>query len=126
MATVRGHPHNLSQYAPLVGGPRGAADLGLQRGFWGYDVRGLLPTLREQSSVYLHDVHPLARRQYVREGDWPPGLTPAPVQRAPAGLLFYERHMAIYELDLWARMGTAPAEVVTLHDVPTASLYLRH
>jgi hypothetical protein len=126
IATGRGHPHNLSQYAPLVGGPRGAADLGLQRGFWGYDVRGLLPTVTQQSSIYLHDIHELARRQYVREGVWPPGLLPAPAARAPAGLLFHERHMAIYEFELWEAMGTtAPAEVESLHDVPTTSLYLR-
>ncbi len=125
IGTLRGHPHNLSQYAPLVGGPRGAADLGLQRGFWGYDVRTLLPALANARSVYLHDVHELARHQYAREGDWPPNVPAAPASRAPAGLLFYEKHMLIYEIDLWQQHGTAPAQVVSIHDVPTASLYQR-
>jgi hypothetical protein len=126
LATFRGHPHNLSQYAPLVGGPRGAAELGLQRGFWGYDARALLPTLEGQRAVYLHDVHELARRQYAREGAWPRDAKPAGPDRATAGLLFYERHMAIYEYELWEGMHTtAPAEVVGLHDVPLTSLYLR-
>lgn len=125
IATVRGHPHNLSQYAPLVGGPRGAADLGLQRGFWGYDVRPLLSELGHARAVYLHDVHELARRQYAREGAWPPNVPAGAANRADAGLMFYEKHMLIYEIDLWDAHGTAPSQVVSIHDVPTASLYSR-
>jgi 4-amino-4-deoxy-L-arabinose transferase-like glycosyltransferase len=124
-ATVHGHPRNLSQYAPLVGGARGAADLGLNRGFWGYDVRPLLPTIADaRGPVYLHDIHELARRQYVREGALPQGVKSGPAHRARTGLLFHELHMAIYEYELWDAMGTAaPAEGLALDDVPTTSLY---
>lgn len=124
-ATAHGHPRNLSQYAPLVGGARGAADLGLNRGFWGYDVRPLLPDLaRARGPVYLHDMHELARRQYVREGALPRELKGAPVHRARTGLLFHEMHMAVYEYELWDAVGTAaPAGGLALDDVPTTSLY---
>ncbi|MFY0537773.1 hypothetical protein [Nannocystis pusilla] len=43
-STLHGHPNNLSQYAPLAGGARGAADLGLLRGFWGSSVLPFLMT----------------------------------------------------------------------------------
>ena len=124
-ATMHGHPRNLSQYAPLVGGARGAAQLGLNRGFWGYDVRPLLPAIATaRGPVYLHDVHELVRRQYVREGALPRAFKSGPAHRARMGLLFHEMHMAVYEYELWDAVGTAaPAEGLALDDVPTTSLY---
>lgn len=124
-STVHGHPYNLSQYAPLAGGARGAADLGLLRGFWGSAVVPLLGDMTERPGpLYLHDLHELARLQYEREGRWPPGLAAAPLTRARAGLLFHERHMLSNEVDLWNHFGTtAPIDVLTLDDVPLTSLY---
>lgn len=126
IATVDGHPYNLSQYAPLAGGPRGAADLGLNRGFWGHAMLELWPTLEQTPGpIYLHDLHDLARRQYEREGRWPAQLEPAPARRARSGLLFYELHMTTEEIALWERLGTAaPAQVLSLDDVPLTSLYV--
>lgn len=112
----------LSQYAALIGGPRGAARLGLNRGFWGHAIGGILPD--EPGRLYLHDLHELARRQYAREGRWPDGLEPAPLSRADAALLFYELHMTTYEVDIWNRFGTtAPSTVLELDDVPLTALY---
>ena len=112
----------LSQYAPLVGGPRGAARLGLNRGFWGHAVGGLLP--QPPTRLFLHDLHELARRQYAREGRWPVGLEPVPLSRAEAALHFYELHMTTHEVDAWNHFGTtAPAAVLELDDVPLTSLY---
>lgn len=112
----------LSQYAPLVGGPRGAAGLGLNRGFWGHAVSGVLP--EDPGRIHLHDLHELARRQYAREGRWTEGLEPAPLSRAEAALLFYELHMTTHEVDAWNRFGTtAPATVLELDDVPLTALY---
>ena len=126
IATIDGHPYSLSQYAPLVGGPRGAADLGLNRGFWGHAVHELWPTLRQAPGpIYLHDMHELARKQYEREGRWPAQLQPAPIRRARAGLLFHELHMTTDEVALWEQLGTtAPAQVLSLDDVPLTSLYI--
>lgn len=125
LATFRGHPYGLSQYAPLVGGPRGAARLGLARGFWGHAVLPLLPALQGHR-VYVHDLHDLARKQYVREGRWPVDAQSSGINQGNAGLLFYEMHMATYEFQLWERMGTgAPQQVLTLHDVPLTSQYAR-
>ncbi len=124
-ATVHAHPVQLSQYAPLVGGARGAARLGLLRGFWGHALVDLLPALHAVAPrpIDLHDLHELSRRHYEREGRWPAGLTPAPTARARAALLFHERHMATYEIQQWDSLGTtAPAALIELDDVPLTSL----
>lgn len=122
-STIAGHPHGLSQYAPLAGGARGAADLGLLRGFWGHDLPPGVFT-PPGAPIYLHDLHELARQQYAREGRWPAGNTPVPPSRARQALLFHERHMLSLEIQVWESLHTtAPAEVVTLDDVPLTSLY---
>lgn len=123
-STVDGHPYGLSQYAPLVGGPRGAADLGLLRGFWGHAVPpSLLTPDAAPGPLYLHDLHDLARLQYEREGRWPADATQAPPNRARTALIFHERHMLTHELDVWQSVSVTPAEVVTLDDVPLTSLH---
>jgi hypothetical protein len=130
IATVDGHPYGMSQYAPLVGGARGAATLGLNRGFWGHAIVPELPRLpallRGATRLYLHDLHELAQRQYVREGRWPRGIDPAPLVRAQSGLIFHELHVATWEYQLWEQLGTtAPVEVITLDGVPLTSVYAR-
>jgi hypothetical protein len=125
-ATVHGHPFNLSQYAPLAGGARGAAVLGLNRGFWGHAI---VPLLDEQAfageRVYIHDVHRLALEQYRREGRWP-GWRATGVDRADAALLFPEMHMLSDELAIWENLGTVqPSMVLTLDDVPITIVYER-
>jgi hypothetical protein len=125
----RGHPHLLSQYAPLVGGARGAAALGLQRGFWGYDIDELLTVAETDAAlrggVDLHDLHPLARAQLQREGRWPVDWSPTPLARARLALHFYERHTLVHEVETWNALNTTrPRHVTTLDDVPLTSLYL--
>ncbi len=124
LATRDGHTLNLSQYGPGVGGPRGAAALGLNRGFWGHAALPLLPADGPPQKLHPHDLHELARRQYAREQRWPASLSPSPIRGADLGLLFHELHMTTYEVQLWNRFGTtAPQAVLELDDVPLTSLY---
>jgi hypothetical protein len=127
-ATIGGHPSGMSQYVAAVGGARGAASLGLGRGFWGHAIGRELAALPEHTGgarrLYVHDVHDLAVLQYRREGRWPASLEPAPLGRAQAGLFFHELHMATWEYQLWERLGTAaPRHVITLDGVPLVSVY---
>lgn len=128
-ATAHGHPYNLSQYAGWAGGARGAADDGFNRGFWGYAAAPLLkleadPGARRKT-VYTHDLHPLAAKQYQREGRWP-ALRPTGVRGSDVALIFHERHMLSEEVQVWREFeSNAPADFVLLDDVPLTSLYLR-
>lgn len=131
-ATISGHPHNLSQYAGWIGGARGAASVGLNRGFWGYDAASVLALGRDEdnelarpSKVYLHDMHQLAHKQYVRDGQWPADWQPSQLRRADAALLFHELHMQSDEQRIWTALETRiPAVVVTLHDVAVTSYFI--
>lgn len=125
LGITRGHPYGLSQYAPLVGGPRGAARMGLGRGFWGHAVLPLLPGLKG-TRAYLHDLHELCRKQYAREGRWPAGTESVGLSRADTGLIFHELHTLSDELALQERLSTGrPHAAVLLHDVPLTSQYAR-
>jgi 4-amino-4-deoxy-L-arabinose transferase-like glycosyltransferase len=128
IATIDGHPYGMSQYAPLAGGARGAAELGLNRGFWGHAIARELPHLKSvlggATRLYLHDLIDLSYRQYVRENRWPAGIEPVSLTRAEAGLLFHELHMATWEYQLWEQLDTtAPVDVITLDGVPLTSVY---
>jgi hypothetical protein len=125
-STLHAHPVGLSQYAPLVGGARGAAEAGLNRGFWGYAIGSVLDEAdaEDRTRVYPHDIHPLAAEQYRRDGRWPTGWVQSPPERARAGFVFHERHMRADEVRVWNALGTqSPARVVTLDDVPLTSFY---
>jgi len=126
-STAHAHPFGISQYAPLLG-PRGAADLGLNRGYWGHIALPFLPDLdpRRDAPLCPGDLHPLARAQYVREGRWPHGLELGAHPRCRAALHHYEKHMVTYELTVWRNVETtAPTQIVALDDVPLAALYQR-
>ncbi len=126
-STVHGHPFNLSQYSPLAGGTRGAARMGLPRGFWGHAVVPILAEGNElvRGPVQIHDIHRLAVDQYRREGRWP-DWQPANTSRASAGLLFPEQHMLSDEIELWDQLGTVePSAMLTLDDVPLVLVYRR-
>jgi hypothetical protein len=122
-STLHGHPYNLSQYAPMIGGARGAANLGLNRGFWGHATVALFDEGAARGPVYLHDIHGLARRQYEREGRWP-GWKGGSLSRARSGLIFHEMHTTSEEVQLWNTLDTAaPSAIIELDDVPLTSFY---
>ena len=83
----------------------GAADLGLNRGFWGYQtgaVVDVLDTLPQNASVYVHDTTYDAFRMLQRDGrlrsDLRPAWSPA---GADAALYHHEQHMAGVEQQSW-------------------------
>lgn len=125
--TWRSHPHQLAQYAGWMGGPRSAANLGLQRSFWG----GLcLPQLLEgrgdaQRSLYPHDAHPWAIAPYRSEGRLP-DLKVHHRNRADYALQMRERHFLLDEIATINAFGqTVPVHNCTLDGVPLTSLYAR-
>ncbi len=129
------HPFGLSQYNVLAGGVPGAANLGLNRQFWGYAIRPLLPWINETfprgARVYWHDANHDSLVQYQREGLLDPdlrdtGLEEPAVRASDRALVIHELHFAKYEHMIWNAYRTAtPARVLVLDGVPLVTVYAR-
>jgi 4-amino-4-deoxy-L-arabinose transferase-like glycosyltransferase len=129
--SLHAHPWGLSAYSPVVGGSRGAADLGLNRGFWGYQTGALVEALNATTpphgAVYVHDTAGEAFRMLQRDGrlraDLRPTWSPA---EADVALYHHEQHMAGVEYQIWQTMGTTSPHIVNgLDGVPIVWLYVR-
>lgn len=130
-------PYGLSAYNALAGGAPGAADLGMNRQFWGVAARGVLPMLAASSSpdaapapVYAHDAAP-AWHIYQRLGLLPANLPDAGaeavgIERSTWALVIHERHFARHEIMIWRSFATVqPDFVLRLDGVPLVSVYRR-
>jgi hypothetical protein len=133
--TWRAHPYELSHYNLLAGGPAGGADLGLNRQFWGYATRGLLPWInahaRPSAPIYWHDTNQAQLNMYVRSGLLRDdlrntGLEEPGVQASDLAMVIHEKHFNKYEYWIWDFYGTArPSVVLDMEGVPLVTLYER-
>jgi len=131
----RAHPYGLSHYVAFVGGPDGGATLGMNRQFWGYATRGLLPWInahaRPDAPIYWHDTNQAQINLYVRTGQARAdlrntGLEEPGVKASDLGIVIHEKHFAKYEYWFWDFYGTTrPSVVLTHEDVPIVTLYER-
>lgn len=129
--TFSAHPWGLSAYTPLVGGAPGAATLGLNRGFWGYQTGSLVDALNERvprgGTVYIHDTAWSAWQMLQRDGRLRSDIrgVGSPAQ-ASAALYHHEQHMEGVEYQIWVSMGTTTPTVIRgLNGVPIVWLYVR-
>ena len=136
--TVVAQPYALSHYNTLAGGAAGGADLGMNRQFWGYAARGVLPFLNQRAPgageppvpVYTHDASP-AWSLYRRAGLLKPGLPDAGhetqgISRSRIAIVVHERHFIRHDILIWREYGTVqPAYVLTFQGVPLVSVYVR-
>jgi hypothetical protein len=129
--TLHAHPWGLTGYVPLVGGAVGAANLGLNRSFWGYTTGSVVDVLNESvrrgGAVYIHDTAWESWRMLQRDGRIRSDIrgvgSPA---GADAALYHHEQHMAGVEYQTWVALGTTtPAAVRGLDGVPIVMVYLR-
>jgi 4-amino-4-deoxy-L-arabinose transferase-like glycosyltransferase len=135
LETARSHPYGLTHYNLLAGGPPGGADLGMNRQFWGYATRGLLPWLNQHAQpsapVYWHDTNQAQLNMWVREGLLRPdlrntGLEEPGVKASDLALVIHEKHFNKYEYWIWDFYGTArPSVVLDDEGVPIVTLYER-
>ncbi|MCC6213757.1 MAG: glycosyltransferase family 39 protein [Polyangiaceae bacterium] len=128
---LHAHPWGLSAYVPLVGGAPGAASLGLNRGFWGYQTGAMLPFVNERAprgaQVYLHDTALASWDMLRRDGRARADLAGTlDLSRSSVGVYHHEQHMARVEHQLWVDYGTtAPAHLGLLDGVPIVWVYVR-
>jgi hypothetical protein len=127
----RSHPHGLSHYTPIVGGPSGGASLGLNRGFWGYETGAIVDWLNTHlphgGRVYPNDTFHSSFEQLRADGRLHPDIesefwTPASCDVA---VIEHEQHMDEVEHQIWIVFGTVtPAYVVTLEGAPVLTVYV--
>jgi 4-amino-4-deoxy-L-arabinose transferase-like glycosyltransferase len=132
-------PYALTWYNTLAGGAPGAADLGMNRQFWGVAMRGVLPELIREAApagparttyVYTHDAAP-AWGMYQRLGLVPPSLLDAGweqsgIDRSQLAVVIHERHFNRHDYLIWKSYGTVqPSFVLRSAGVPIVSLYRR-
>ncbi len=129
--TLRAHPFALSHYVPLVGGPRGGASLGLNRGFWGYTTGSLVGWLNRETPrggrVYVHDTALESWRMLVEDGRLRADIEPVrALQDADIALYHHEMHMQGEEYQAWVAYETVrPAVIAGLDGVPVVWAYRR-
>jgi hypothetical protein len=136
--TVSAQPYALNHYNALAGGAPGGADLGMNRQFWGYAARGVLPYINQLAPaagqrtrpVYTHDASP-AWPLYRSEGLLAENLPDAGherqgVTRSAIALVVHELHFNRHSYMIWDVYGTVqPAYVLTFQGVPLVSVYVR-
>ena len=129
-------PYALSHYNALAGGFSGGADLGMNRQFWGYAARGVLPWLNEHAPtdgtvrVYTHDASPAwstyRRQGLLRANLIDAGLEEHGVASSQFAMVIHEKHFMRHDIMIWRHYRTLkPAFVLTAGGVPIVSVYAR-
>ncbi|MFO0653228.1 MAG: glycosyltransferase family 39 protein [Polyangiales bacterium] len=130
--TTHSHPFGLSNYTPIVGGAPGAADVGLNRQFWGFTTGSLVPWFNahappEGAGVYIHDTTYESWEMLQRDGYLREDLRPVwQVGEGRYAIVHHELHMNEVDYQIWLAYGSpATAEVLTYDGVPIVSVYER-
>jgi len=129
--SLESHPFGLESYTYLAGGAPGAADLGMNRQFWGYTTGSLAPWFTEHlphgGSVWICDMTPTAWEMMQRDGLVPRSIRVArDMASADYALVHLEHHFAEVEFQAWIAFGTVqPVEVLTYDGVPMITVYGR-
>ncbi|MBA3458954.1 MAG: glycosyltransferase family 39 protein [Deltaproteobacteria bacterium] len=135
--TITAQPYALTWYNALAGGAPGGADKGMNRHYWGYAARGVLPVLAAEPAsstptpVYSHDASP-AWGLYIRDGLIPKtmhdsGHEEGGIANSKYALVIHEKHFNRHDYLVWKIYGSVqPMFVLRADGVPIVSLYKRH
>jgi 4-amino-4-deoxy-L-arabinose transferase-like glycosyltransferase len=127
--TAHSHPFALSHYTAIAGGVPGAAEKGMNRQFWGFTTRSLVPYLRQAlpngGSLYLCDTIYSAFDMLIRDGHLPKTFrATGDIAQADLALVHHEKHFAEIDHQIWTTYGlTQPSEVLLYDGVPIISVY---
>lgn len=131
LLTRASHPWGLSDYTPIVGGPSGGADLGLNRGFWGYTTGSVQSFINSNAPkgarVFIHDTAiqswTMMRKDKRVRKDLRAQLG---VANSKLAIYHHEQHMARVEHQIWVDYGSVRPSVVASHQgVPVLWVYER-
>ena len=129
VATIHSHPFGLSYYTWAAGGVPGAADLGMNRQFWGFTTGSLVPWLnehvREGGSVWICDTTPTAFHMLQRDGLLRDDVRVSwDLATADYAIVHHEDHFNIVDFQIWEVYGRVdPVYVLRYDGVPIISVY---
>ncbi len=127
--TAHSHPFALSHYTVVAGGVPGAADLGMNRQFWGFTTGSLVDWLKKElpngGSVFICDTTTLAWHMLQRDGLLPKNIV-ATARMADADLVLvhHEEHFVEVDFQAWVTINNVqPVKVLAYDGVPIISVY---
>jgi hypothetical protein len=131
LQSARVWPNGLGAYNELAGFSRGAANLGLQRTFWGYEIREALPAINERAprGARLHggDVNQDSFNRYRGDGLLRPDMVFAPTVRG-ADVAHVEPlgEFKQQQLDVWNEWQRRnPDIIIDVEGVPLSTVTFR-
>jgi hypothetical protein len=129
--TFHGVPWGLTTYTPIVGGAPGAANLGLNRTFWGYTTLEMVDAFRqlapEGARVFVHDTAIQSYQAHQLDGTIERKYVPTlNIAQSTLALYHHEPHMQRVEFQIFeAYRTTSPAAIACFDGVPVVWLYAR-
>jgi 4-amino-4-deoxy-L-arabinose transferase-like glycosyltransferase len=127
--TAHSHPFALSHYTPIAGGVPGAADLGMNRQFWGFTTGSLASfiakTLPDGGTVWTCDMTWGAWKMMQADQRLPSDIRPArSMTDADLVLVHHEPHFNEVDFQAWMAFDDVqPVHVLTYDGVPLISVY---
>lgn len=129
VSTIHSHPFGLSYYTWAAGGVPGAADLGMNRQFWGFTTGSLVPWMNEHvpehGSMWICDTTPTAFHMLERDHLLRDDIRVAwDLSNADYAIVHHEDHFNIVDFQIWEAYGRVdPVYVLTYDGVPILSVY---
>jgi hypothetical protein len=127
--TAHSHRFGLSHYTLAAGGVPGAADLGMNRQFWGFTTGSVVDFLAQKmpdgGSVWLCDTTYTAFEMLKRDGLLPPNIhAEGNLTNADYVIVHHEHHFAEVDFQAWQAFASVrPVHVLTYDGVPIVSIY---
>ncbi len=127
--TAHSHPFGLSHYTVAAGGVPGAADKGMNRQFWGFTTRSLVPFFQQAmphgGSVYLCDTLWTSWQMLSADGFLPPNIVASfDIADADYAIVHHEKHFIEVDEQIWTTYGSVkPVYVLRYDGVPIISVY---
>jgi hypothetical protein len=124
-------PYGLGSYNELAGFSRGAANLGLQRTFWGYEIREALPTINERvprgGRLHGGDVNQDSHHRAIEDGLLRSDIAFSPgVRGANAAHVEPLGEFKQQQLDVWNEWQRHnPDVIVDVEGVPLSTVTFR-
>ena len=126
LGLMASHPNGIGYYNALVGGFRGGAELGMQRGFWGGLAYPVFDVLPERGGVYFNRSNHATYLMYKRENKIGKNVRYlSRPQNSRAAIVFEQPEHAEAEAKIWQFLGPRPVAGTYADGVTLTQIYRR-